>query len=73
MELRILADQATAMHSGLTVMRCQDAGGKQMSLTFKGQVPDVFFGAQRSGTPVRGRYEMQELPGIGKTLVFISF
>ena len=73
MDLRILADQATTMHSGLTVMRCQDAGGKQMSLTFKGPVPEVFFGAQKSNVPVKARYSMQDLPGIGKTLVFVSF
>lgn len=69
MDLKILADQVVYLQSGASVMRCQDPAGVQMSLVFKGQPPREFLDAQKSGTPIKGRFAKKDLPGIGKCLV----
>ena len=69
MDLKILADQVVYLQSGASVMRCQDPAGVQMSLVLKGQPPREFLDAQKSGTPIKGRFAKKDLPGIGKCLV----
>lgn len=69
MDLKILADQVVYLQSGASVMRCQDPAGAQMSLAFKGQPPREYLEAQKSGTPIKGRFAKKDLPGIGKCLV----